>query len=334
LYNPGLVGRVMKRVNKIKPDVVHAWVVHLNLSLGLLARLDNQGLPVVLTAQDTGIFCPTKYICKPPSNPGQAASAFDCLKCRRFRYLPGRGRLGVSLVNSHVREVTAASDALASILRANGMRNVSVNRAGLDPAGVEQNGWTGAEFRQEFNLGENPYILFGARLQENKGDEAAIRAFARLSGFDGVKLVVAGASGPDLDRLTALADGLGVLDKVVFLGWLTMDQLLGAYRGARMVLVPSLYPDPLPTMNLLAMALSKPVVGTPYGGTPEAVADGQTGFIVDPLDADLMAERMSALLKDENLAETMGRAGRARLDKEFTVARQVDQFEELYGRVR
>ena len=96
--------------------------------------------------------------------------------------------------------------------------------------------------------------------------------------------------------------------------------MLGAYRAASAVLVPSIYPDPFPTVNLEAMALGRPVVGTRFGGTPEVVEEGRTGFIVDPRDAEATARALTSLLADPEAADRMGRAGRERIAREFSLA--------------
>ena len=85
VHRPGLIGRVMDWVERLKPDLVHGHVLHLHLSWGLVRALDRRGLPVVLTAHDTGIFCPTKYVCRPPEDPAHAAGVRDCAACQRLR---------------------------------------------------------------------------------------------------------------------------------------------------------------------------------------------------------------------------------------------------------
>ena len=78
IHRPGLVSRALRWVEELSPDLVHGHVLHLHLSFGLVRALDKKGLPVVLTAHDTGIFCPTKYVCRPPESPNSPARAKDC----------------------------------------------------------------------------------------------------------------------------------------------------------------------------------------------------------------------------------------------------------------
>jgi type III pantothenate kinase len=323
----------MRWVEELDPDLVHGHVLHLHLSFGLVRALDKEGLPVVLTAHDTGIFCPTKYVCRPPENPNSPATAKDCASCLRFRYLPGRATVTTGLVNRHVKAVASVSRALAGILQANGVERVEVIPNGLDPRRLAGEGWPGERFRKELSLGNDPLVLFGGRLHRLKGDEEALRALAGVASRFPARLVIAGQKELFNSRLQALAKELGIEDRIVLAGWLERERMLGAYRAASAVLVPSIYPDPFPTVNLEAMALSRPVVGTRFGGTPEVVEDGRTGYVVDPRDAEETAGALARLLEDQDRAERMGRAGAERIEKKFSLKLQCDRFLELYQRV-
>jgi len=332
IYRPGLTGRALAWIKRLEPDVVHGHVLHLHLSFGLAAAVDRAGLPVVLTAHDTGIFCPTKYVCQPPEEPDRPARAKDCAACLRLRYLPGRAGLTRGLVNRHVKAVAAVSRSLAGILTANKVKRVEVIPNGLDPELLAQEGWSARQFRESLDLGEGPLILFGGRLHRLKGDEEALRALAWLPASSRARLVVAGREELFGPRLKRLARELKVEERIVLAGWLTRERMLGAYRAAAAVLVPSIYPDPFPTVNLEAMALARPVVGTRFGGTPEVVDHGRTGFVVDPRDPEETGSALGRLLAEPDLARTMGQAGRERIAREFSLGLQVDRFEELYGR--
>ena len=70
-----------------------------------------------------------------------------------------------------------------------------------------------------------------------------------------------------------------------------------------------------------AMAAGLPVIATAVAGVPEMVLDGKTGFLVAEKDFPALADRMGRLLDDENLAQEMGRAGRAHCEELFDVRR-------------
>jgi len=76
---------------------------------------------------------------------------------------------------------------------------------------------------------------------------------------------------------------------------------------------------------LEAMACQKPVVATCYGGSPEIVQDNITGFIVNPLDEELMAKKIIDLLKNSEKAKQFGEAGYERIKKHFNLESQIAQ---------
>ena len=83
-------------------------------------------------------------------------------------------------------------------------------------------------------------------------------------------------------------------------------------------------------MNIEAMAHARPVVATCYGGAPEIVVHGETGFIADPWDAVAFGDRLATVLTDRELAQAMGAAGRQRVLDRFTLDRQVRAYVAAY----
>jgi glycosyltransferase involved in cell wall biosynthesis len=78
------------------------------------------------------------------------------------------------------------------------------------------------------------------------------------------------------------------------------------------------------------MERARPVIASAVGGLPEIVVDGETGLVVEPGDAEALAEAMVTLGGDLAKAAEMGRAGRARALAEFPPERSVARIEELY----
>src|SRR6185436_17742175 len=112
--------------------------------------------------------------------------------------------------------------------------------------------------------------------------------------------------------------------------WISGAKLRQAYHAAAVVAVPSLYLDPFPTVNLEAFACRKPVVATSFGGSSEIVKDGISGYIVDPNDTQTMGNLLGELLEDSEKATRFGEKGYELISKQFTLERQVDEYEKLY----
>jgi len=104
-----------------------------------------------------------------------------------------------------------------------------------------------------------------------------------------------------------------------------------AIEDAAIVVVPSLG-EGFGMVALEAMERARPVIASAVGGLPEIVADGQTGIVVPPADAEALAEAIVALAGDLPRAAEMGAAARLRALDEFTPERCVARVEALYER--
>jgi glycosyltransferase involved in cell wall biosynthesis len=177
--------------------------------------------------------------------------------------------------------------------------------------------------------GSDPRLLCIGRLIPIKGHLVLLRALAQARAqVPGVRLDVAGR-GPLEPALKAYARELGLEDAVRFLGFVSPVQ--SAIEDAAVVVVPSLG-EGFGMVALEAMERARPVIASTVGGLPEIVADGETGLVVPPADAEALADAIVALAGDLPRAAAMGRAGRDRALAEFTPERCVERVEELYLR--
>jgi glycosyltransferase involved in cell wall biosynthesis len=115
-------------------------------------------------------------------------------------------------------------------------------------------------------------------------------------------------------------------------GLLDHTSVIDLLRTACVVVVPSIVPDCCPTVVLEAMAVGRPVVASASGGIVDLVDDGATGLLVAPGDPIALSTALSAVIKDRDAAETMGRKALARA-RSFTASVIVGQVEALYERL-
>ncbi len=152
--------------------------------------------------------------------------------------------------------------------------------------------------RAELGLAPDERVLaFIGRIQPLKAPDVLLRAAAKLPG---VRVLVAGGpSGSGLqapDTLIRLADELGISSRVTFLPPRTREQLVGVYRAADLVVVPS-YSESFGLVAVEAQACGTPVVAAAVGGLPVAVRDGVSGTLVDGHDAGDWARAVDDLLR-------------------------------------
>ncbi|OII14915.1 glycosyl transferase family 1 [Curtobacterium sp. MCBA15_009] len=194
-----------------------------------------------------------------------------------------------------------------------------------------------------------PSVVFVGRITRQKGLPYLLRAVASLPAE--VQIVLC-AGAPDTPEIMAEVTGLveGLREQREGVVWidrmLEHREIVNVLSSGTVFVCPSVY-EPLGIVNLEAMACGIPVVGTGTGGIPEVVADGLTGRIV-PIDqvqdgtgtptdperfvADLAAT-LTEVLADEGLAKLMGRAGRLRVETEFTWDAIATRTRQVYDEV-
>lgn len=178
-------------------------------------------------------------------------------------------------------------------------------------------------------------VLHVGRLVEKKGTAVLLDAVARLPG---ARLVIVG-DGPLRSGLERRAAALGLGARATFLGALPAAEVATWLRRAWLLAAPSVTAkdgdaEGLPTVIVEAAAASLPAVGTDHAGIPEAIVDGETGFLVPERDSAALAERIGALLASPDLRGRMGAAARALAERRFDSRLQAARLEELYDGVR
>jgi glycosyltransferase involved in cell wall biosynthesis len=163
-----------------------------------------------------------------------------------------------------------------------------------------------------------PRLLQVGRLVPRKGADIALRA---LRAIPDAELLLAGGppaarldDDPEAQRLRALARELGVDDRLVLLGGVGRDRMPALFRSADVVLCPPRY-EPFGIVPLEAMACARPVVASAVGGHLDTVAEGRTGYLFPPGDADALARAVNSLLARPET--TFGAAGRARAERRY-----------------
>jgi glycosyltransferase involved in cell wall biosynthesis len=321
-----------------KPDVVHSHLIHTHLGYGALTAARRAGAAVVFTAHDVMTFCYQKLTCfhGGPQAGGELrdyqAYWQKCIPCQRLRYNPWRNRAIAKVLARDVQRFTVVSDELGRAIAQNGIRVDRTVHNAIQPRAALPTAEAIAAFRARLGLGRAPLLAIGGRLHEQKGVLELFRMLALLAAeFPDVRLLVMGHRTVYDQEFAEAAQALGVAERVVPTGWLDGDELSAAYAACDVLVTPSICFDTFGLVNLEAMEHGKPVVATLFGGSPEVVQDGVTGFVANPFDTAAFAERIARLLRDPALAARMGAAGRERALERFRIERLTREFLEEYA---
>jgi glycosyltransferase involved in cell wall biosynthesis len=94
--------------------------------------------------------------------------------------------------------------------------------------------------------------------------------------------------------------------------------------------LPSAQPEPFGGVVMEAMSLGLPVIGTNLGGTPDQIAEGETGFLFPASDLKALAQALNRLIENPRLRESMGRASRTRIETRFPISETIRKIELAY----
>lgn len=196
------------------------------------------------------------------------------------------------------------------------------------PNGVDLNTFQpdeglGHEVRQKYGLEGKFVILTVGRLVLRKGHATVISAMPKILERHPDAVYLVAGDGPEAENIEALADELGVRDKLLMLGAIAASELVGLYNACDIFAMPNFIgPNPWDVEGfgivfLEAAACGKPVIAGDSGGAVDAIEDEKSGFLVAERDVDQLASAVNKLLGDAGLRAQMGSYGLDRARTHF-----------------
>ena len=302
-------------------DLVHSHTWYANLA-GHLAGLLH-GVPHVISAHSLEPLRPWKA---EQLGGGYALSSW----AEKTAY---EGASGIIAVSNGMREDILRSYPAIDPERVKVVHNGIDLEAWRHPQGEDADAQAAATLQRLGIDPDRPAVVFVGRITRQKGLPHLLRACEQLPA-DVQVILCAGA--PDTPEIKTEVEGLvaRLREKRTGVVWieemLPRPELIAVLAASDVFVCPSVY-EPLGIVNLEAMAVGLPVVGSATGGIPDVIVDGETGLLVpieqvqdgtgtpiDParFEADL-AERLTTLVTDTEAARTMGEAARRRVEEHF-----------------
>jgi phosphatidylinositol alpha-1,6-mannosyltransferase len=204
------------------------------------------------------------------------------------------------------------------------------------PPGVDTDAYhpdvDASEVRRRHGLVDRPVVVCVSRLVPRKGQDALIRAFPEIRRrVPGAALLIV-SGGPHRSTLERLARDSGAGRDIVFTGEVPWADLPAHYAAGDVFAMPcrtrhsGLDVEGLGIVYLEASATGLPVVAGDSGGAPDAVREGETGYVVGGRDVSAIADRVATLLADTDLARRLGTAGRKWVEAEWRWQTQADRL--------
>ena len=188
------------------------------------------------------------------------------------------------------------------------------------PNGINLSNFIGIErdydFRRQYAMDNEKIILYVGRLVYEKGIQHLIAAMPKvLSNYHDAKLIIAGRGGL-MDELRQEASNLGLNDKIYFTGYLDSKQVQKMYKCADVAVFPSTY-EPFGIVALEAMLAGVPTVVSDVGGLDEIVTHGVDGMKAYAGNANSIADSITALLYDHQLATNVAKKAKQKVKEQF-----------------
>jgi glycosyltransferase involved in cell wall biosynthesis len=303
-----------------RPDVVHVHELYPLISPWILPSCTRAGIPVVMSCSDFRLSCPiaTHYTRGEACYRCAGGREYWCVlrNCREqvaesVAYaLRNASARHFDLFDGHVHRFVTASDY---------QRRVLSDKARIEPARVVVNYCAIAlPPAPVADPAQGGYVAFAGRFAAEKGVEVMVAACRRAR----LPMRFAGDK-PDHPAVRPGDDASFVMTR-------SPQELAEFYRGARVVVVPSLWAETFGIVAAEAMSHGVPVVASRIGALQETVRDGQTGLLAAPGDVDDLAEKIERIWNDGDLARRLGGNARRLVESEYSRQAHFDRLVPIY----
>lgn len=333
LLEKGCSGESARRgIAEFGPDAIY---VHKMADLEVLQACVDSDVPLVRMVHDHEIYCMRKYkynyftrrICT------RAAGPYCVFPCLAFL---GRGEEGGTPVQyvsykAKQREIRLNRQFARMLVVTEYMREELV-RNGFDAEKIEIHPPVprlgDASIRS--NFGDRNLVLYAGQIIRGKGVDVLLHALAKVkSRFECIIL----GDGNHREYCEQLSRKLRLEDRVTFKGFIPQDELKSYYRECSVVVLSSVWPEPIATIGLEVMRYGLPVVAFDAGGIKDWLKDGFNGYLVGWMDTAAFAGRVDELLTDKEKARRLGENGLKLVSERYDFEGYIAGLEEMFERV-
>ena len=304
---------VLWAIEEVDPDIIHCHVLAWQMGYRWIGEVVRRGIPIVATAHDvmhvafgrvTGLEWPL---------------IFHDFKRTRWTMNPLRNLL-IRRYLRKVQRILCVSDALRRYMERRGFKSFEALQTLHH--GIDLEFWNEVMPKEQArkNLGlsnDAPIFLLAGRIGLDKGSRIVAACLPKKA-----HLILAGNA--DWETFKPLGSRLSVFKNQ------SSEEMRTLYAACDCALVPSICLDCFPTVCLEAMACSRPVVATSWGGAKEGVTDGKTGWIIDPLDTEAFRKRLAWCADHREELPPFGKRGRLHMEQHFSLDHYLTKLTKIY----
>jgi glycosyltransferase involved in cell wall biosynthesis len=311
-YSGSKKQKMLEAIDEFKPDVIHAFAIHVHLTPSVLEAAKERNVPVVMSCNDYKHICPNYKL-------------FDgdnlCEACKGERFYNAVVKRcckdslifsTASMVESYVHKYKGVYENLVDkYLFASQFMLEKTKQFWVDKDvsyGILKNPFDAKDYQAKYS---GDYALYFGRIISEKGVDKILEAAKSTD----VPIKIVG-DGPDLKALQDLCVTENILN-VEFLGAMWGDVLKDVLFNARFVIIPSLWHENFPYVIFQSFACGKPVIGSDRGGIPELIGDDK-GIVFEPDNAASLVHAMNELWGNSDKCSEMGTLARHYIEENFS----------------
>lgn len=309
IYNPLARAEISRLLDSTPIDIVQIQNLFPQISPAIIRPCRERGIPVVMRCPNYRLFCPQGLFLSGGEVCERCAGGreWNCV----LRNCTGSRPKSVAyaLRNAAIRLSRTILGQVSAFMVLSGFQRRKFIEYGIEPERLAVIPNFSAVVGEAGEWSPGGTVGFVGRISREKGLSQLIEAarampdipFAVAGGWDGM---------PEI-RESAPAN-------VAFHGFLGGAALDEFYRRARLIVCPSIWYEGFPNVVARAMAAGKPVVACRIGAMPEIVVDHETGLLFEPGDIGSLVGHIRRIYHDESVCRAMGRAGRLRVEREYS----------------
>jgi len=302
IYSKEARQKFARMVERVKPDVVHLQNIHAHLTPSIIFEAKRRGLPTVWTLHDYKLVCPNSHflidqtgeICE-ACRGGQFWQAAR-KRCKKGSLLAS----GMASLEAYAHQMMNVRGKVDAFLCPSSFLRTKLLENGFDAAKTHHLPLFLPQDAFAYTPEDEGYLLFLAKLEPLKGIFPLLDAARRVPH---VNVVLAGrVDEPLQSQLPTLLPS-----NVTYAGFKGGQELADLRRGARALVLPSLWYENQPLSILEAFALGKPVIASDLGGMRELVGENERGLLTAMGEPDALADAMNWMVDHPSDARVIGR---------------------------
>ncbi|HSW89032.1 MAG TPA: glycosyltransferase family 4 protein [Candidatus Saccharimonadales bacterium] len=306
-----------KILREFEPDIIHIHNVYNEITPSILCNIKHKAIlmtvhgsqmvsPVSMQTERTGKMC-KETICE---------GCINCVGWKGYLY----EKVKKSVYRKLLQNITIY------ISPSNYLKSILEEKQYLPVIRI----YNGIKLLKYSKIKDTKNLLYVGRLTKEKGLDVLLNAIKKLTKtIPEIHLMIVGEGNYSTNILNTIKDN-NLQNNILVKGSISRKLIQTYYDNSVLLIIPSIYPDNLPTVGLEALSVGRPIIGSNIGGISEIIKNNETGIVVSPGDAGEIANGVIKIIHNKKKLQQMNREAREYAEKQFDIKNHTRQLELLY----